>query len=203
MRTFTIDGNLRTEVGKKATKADRVAGRIPCVLYGGGQETIHFTTTISDVRNLIYTPNFYQVEIKLGEDTYNALLKDIAFHPTTDEVLHIDFQLLVPGVLVKAEIPIRVEGTSPGVRQGGKLLVKVRKLKVRSLPESLKDDIVVNISKLKLGQSVKVKNLPEQGFEILNPGGIPIVSVEIPRAARQAGLSADSDEDEEDAETAE
>ncbi|MCO5248659.1 MAG: 50S ribosomal protein L25/general stress protein Ctc [Chitinophagales bacterium] len=198
MRTFTIDGNLRTEVGKKATKADRVAGRIPCVIYGGGKETIHFTTTLSDIRNLVYTPNFYQVEIKLADNTYNALLKDISFHPTTDNILHIDFQQLVPGVLAKAEIPIKVVGTSPGVRQGGKLLVKVRKLKVKSLPEALKDEIEINISKLKLGQSVKVKNLPDQGFEIINSANIPIVSVEIPRAARQAGLAAADDDDDEE-----
>src|SRR5690554_2772592 len=131
MKTFTIDGELRTEVGKKASKADRRAGKIPCVLYGGNEETIHFSTTSAQLRNLIYTPNFYKVEIKIDGKVYEALMKDLAFHPVSDEVLHVDFQQLLPGIAVNTEIPVKVIGTSPGVRLGGQLLVKVRKLRVK------------------------------------------------------------------------
>lgn len=191
MKTFTIDGAARTEVGKKASKSDRVNGRIPCVLYGGNQETVHFTTTLPAVRNLVYSPNFYKVLIQLDGKSYEALLKDISFHPTTEDILHMDFHQLIPGVLVNAEIPVNIVGQSEGVRIGGKLLVKVRKLKVKSTPEALKDAIDVDITPLKLGQSVKVKDLPDQGFQILNARSIPIASIEIPRALRSAGAKAE------------
>jgi len=191
MKTFTIDGALRTEVGKKASKADRVAGRIPCVLYGGSNETVHFTTTIADIRNLVYSPNFYKVVLNIDGKQHEALMKDLTFHPTTEEILHIDFHQLVPGSLVNAEIPVNIIGSSEGVRVGGKLLVKVRKLKVKSTPEALKDAIDVDITPLKLGQSIKVKDLPDQGFEILNARSIPIASIEIPRALRSAGARAE------------
>lgn len=191
MKKFTIDGAVRTEVGKKASKADRVAGRIPCVLYGGSDEPVHFTTTISDVRKLVYTSEFYKVELNIDGKSTETLMKDITFHPTTEEILHIDFQELVPGSIVSAEIPINIVGSSEGVRIGGKLLVKVRKLKVKSTPEALKDAIDVDISPLKLGQSVKVKDLPEQGFQIINAPNIPIASIEIPRALRSAGAKAE------------
>jgi large subunit ribosomal protein L25 len=191
MQTFTIDGNVRTEVGKKSSKADRVAGLIPGVIYGGTNETIHFTTTLSAVRHLVYSPNFFKVVITVDGKTYETLLKDIHFHPTTEEILHMDFHMLVPGKKVSAEIPIKIVGSSEGVRVGGKLLVKVRKLKVKSSPEALKDTIEVDITPLKLGQSVKVKDLPDQGFEILNAPSIPIASIEIPRALRSAGAKAE------------
>ncbi len=202
MKTFTIDGKLRTEVGKKASKADRSAGLIPCVLYGGNEETIHFTTTLSNLRNLVYTPNFYKVELQIDGKKYEALLKSIAFHPVTDEILHIDFHQLLPGISVTTEIPVKITGRSPGVRLGGKLLVKVRKLKVKATPETLKDTIEVDITPLKLGQSVKVKDLPEQGFQIMNSPNIPIASIEIPRALRgESGI--DSEDEAEEAEGSE
>jgi large subunit ribosomal protein L25 len=191
MKTFTIDGKTRTEVGKKASKADRVAGLIPCVIYGSTDDTVHFTTSISSVRHLVYSPNLYKVIINLDGKTYETLLKDMHFHPTTEAILHMDFHQLVPGVKVAAEIPINIVGSSEGVRVGGKLLVKVRKLKVKSTPEALKDVIDVDITPLKLGQSVKVKDLPDQGFEILNAPSIPIASIEIPRALRSAGAKAE------------
>lgn len=191
MQTFTIDGTPRTEVGKKATKADRVAGRIPCVIYGGNNETVHFTTTLNAVRNLVYTPNFYKVAVNVDGKSYEALLKDIQFHPTTEEILHIDFHQLIPGSKVLAEIPVKIVGSSQGVREGGKLLVKVRKLKVKSTAEALKSHIDADISPLKLGQSIKVKDLPDQGFEIINSPSIPIASIEIPRALRSAGAKAE------------
>ncbi len=191
MKTFTIDGTVRTEVGKKASKADRVAGRIPCVLYGGSDDTVHFTTTISDVRKLVYTAEFFKVVLNIDGKSTECLMKDITFHPTTEDIVHIDFHELVPGNVVNAEIPINIVGSSEGVRIGGKLLVKVRKLKVKSTPEALKDAIDVDISSLKLGQSVKVKDLPEQGFQIINAPNIPIASIEIPRALRSAGAKAE------------
>ncbi|MDR2145445.1 MAG: 50S ribosomal protein L25, partial [Tannerella sp.] len=163
MQTITISGQARTGVGKKATKADRKNGNIPCVMYAGN-EVVHFTSTMGSLRALLYTPNFYKVIVDIDGTTSEALLKDVQVHPVSDEILHLDFIKLIPETKIYADVPIKIVGSSPGVREGGKLLIKVRKLKVRATPETLKDVIEVDISPLKLGQSIKVKDLPDQGF---------------------------------------
>ncbi|HUM51459.1 MAG TPA: 50S ribosomal protein L25 [Chitinophagales bacterium] len=189
MQTITISGKARQGVGKVATKADRVAGNIPCVLYAGN-EVVHFTSTLSDLRGILYTPKFFKAIINIDGTTHEALLKDVQAHPLTEEILHIDFHKLTPGVKVIVEIPIKVVGSSPGVKEGGKLLVKVRKVKVKTLPEHLKANIDVDITPLKLGQSFKVRDIKEPNFEILNSMSIPLVSVEITRALKSAATDA-------------
>lgn len=189
MQTITISGKARNSVGKVATKADRAAGNIPCVMYAGN-EVVHFTSTISELRGILYTPKFFKAIINIDGTTHEALLKDVQAHPITDEIRHIDFHKLLPGVPVTVEIPIRVVGQSPGVKEGGKLLVKVRKVRVKSTPENLKDTIDVDISGLKLGQSFKVRDIKETGFEVLNSPSIPLVSVEITRALKSAATEA-------------
>ncbi|MFN8267416.1 MAG: 50S ribosomal protein L25 [Chitinophagales bacterium] len=189
MQTITISGKARTNVGKVATKADRTAGNIPCVMYAGN-EVVHFTSTISELRGILYTPKFFKAIINIDGTTHEALLKDVQVHPVTEEILHIDFHKLLQGIPVIVEIPIRVVGQSPGVKEGGKLLVKVRKVKVKSTPENLKDTIDIDISNLKLGQSFKVRDINEKGFEILNSPAIPLVSVEITRALKSAATEA-------------
>ncbi len=189
MQTITISGKARAGVGKVATKADRAAGNIPCVMYAGN-EVVHFTSTLSELRGILYTPKFYKAIINIDGTIHEALLKDVQAHPITEEIRHIDFHKLTPGVPVTVEIPIRVVGQSPGVKEGGKLLVKVRKVKVKSTPENLKDTIDVDISGLKLGQSFKVRDIKEEGFEVLNSPSIPLVSVEITRALKSAATEA-------------
>jgi len=190
MQTFELKGSKRTDYGKKATKADRNGGLIPCVMYNA-DESLHFTTNLSELRDLVYTPKFYKVHVNVDGTQHEALLKDIQFHPITEQILHVDFYKLLPGVKVVTEVPIKIVGQSQGVKEGGKLLVKVRKLKVKSLPEALKDSVEVDITPLKLGQSIKVKDLPSQGFEILNSPSIPLASIEIPRSLRSAGAKAE------------
>ncbi|MBK9329075.1 MAG: 50S ribosomal protein L25 [Sphingobacteriales bacterium] len=189
MQTITISGKARTNVGKTASKADRAAGLIPCVMYAGN-EVVHFTSTISELRGILYTPKFYKAIVDIDGTTHEALLKDVQAHPVTEEIRHVDFLKLLPGVKVIADVPIRVVGTSQGVKEGGKLLVKVRKVKVKSAPENMKDTIEVDITPLKLGQSFKVKDLPDQGFEILTSPSIPLVSIEITRALKSAATDA-------------
>ena len=189
MQTITISGKARTSVGKVATKADRVAGNVPCVMYAGN-EVVHFTSTLSELRGILYTPKFFKAIINIDGTTHEALLKEVQVHPVTEQIRHIDFLKLTPGVAVIVEIPIKVVGSSPGVREGGKLLVKVRKVKVKSTPENLKDVIEVDISSLKLGQSFKVRDIKEEGFEILNSPAIPLVSIEITRALKSAATDA-------------
>ena len=189
MQAITISGKARTNVGKVATKADRAAGNVPCVMYAGN-EVVHFTTTLSELRGILYTPNFYKAIINIDGTIHEALLKDVQMHPITEEIRHIDFHKLTQGVPVTVEIPIRIVGQSPGVKEGGKLLVKVRKVKVKSTPENLKDAIDIDISELKLGQSFKVRDIKESGFEILNSPAIPLVSIEITRALKSAATEA-------------
>ena len=189
MQTITISGKARTSVGKVATKADRAAGNIPCVMYAGN-EVVHFTSTISELRGILYTPKFYKAIINIEGTTHEALLKDVQSHPITEEILHIDFHKLTPGAKVIVEIPIRIIGQSPGVKEGGKLLVKVRKVKVKAAPEDLKDAIDIDISELKLGQSFKVRDIKTDGLEILNSPAIPLVSVEVTRALKSAATEA-------------
>lgn len=189
MQTITISGKARTNLGKVATKADRAAGNIPCVMYAGN-EVVHFTTTIGELRGILYTPKFYKAIINIDGTTHEALLKDVQMHPITEDIRHVDFHKLIPGVPVTVEIPISIVGQSPGVKEGGKLLVKVRKVKVKSTPENLKGTINVDISELKLGQSFKVRDIKEEGFEILNSPAIPLVSVEITRALKSAATEA-------------
>ncbi|MDB5226002.1 MAG: ribosomal protein [Bacteroidota bacterium] len=185
MQTITISGQARAQVGKVASKADRAAGRIPCVLYAGN-EVVHFTSTLSELRGILYTPKFYKALISIDGTTHEALLKDVQSHPVTEEIRHIDFHKLTPGLEVTVEIPVHVTGVAAGVREGGKLLIKVRKLRVKAAPEKLKDFIDVDVSHLKLGQSIKIKDIPDQGFAILNSPSIPVASVEIPRVLKSA-----------------
>ncbi|MEZ5054252.1 MAG: 50S ribosomal protein L25 [Chitinophagales bacterium] len=189
MQTITISGKARQSVGKVATKADRVAGNIPCVMYAGN-EVVHFTATISELRGILYTPKFYKAIINIDGTTHEALLKDVQMHPITEEILHVDFHKLIPGVKVIVDVPINIVGQSPGVKEGGKLLVKVRKVKVKATPENLVDSVNVDISDLKLGQSFKVRDIKADGFEVLNSPAIPLVSIEITRALKSAATEA-------------
>ena len=152
MKSITIKGSKRESVGKVATKALRNAGRVPCVLYGGG-EPLHFSAPELDFSKLVYTPNAHTVEIILGDDSkINAILQDIQFHPLTDKILHADFYQLFDDKEISMNIPVRLEGSAPGVIiSGGVLSRNKRKLRVKALPANLPDFITVDISKLELG----------------------------------------------------
>jgi large subunit ribosomal protein L25 len=186
MNTVKINGTPRTGVGKKATKADRNAERIPCVIYGGSHENVHFTTSFSEVRNLIFTDAFQIAEVSVDGQTYKCLLKEVQFHPVKDNILHIDFQQLVEGRSMKVEVPLHFQGTSPGVRAGGKFIQKVRKVMVKTNPENMVHEVVADISGLELGQSLRIRDIqPIEGVEILNPPAIPIATVTVPRGLKE------------------
>ncbi len=194
MEAIKIEGKKREKLGKKYTKQVRNEGLIPCVLYGG-KEPMHFTVTANGVKDIIYTPNFYCAEINLDGSQYKAIIKDLQFHPVTDRILHIDFLELVSGVKVKTEIPIRTTGVAAGVREGGKLMLKVRKLKVKTTPEQLKDAVIIDVSDLKLGQSFKVRDIQDTGMEIMTSMSIPVASVEVPRSLRSASSELEEEGD--------
>lgn len=189
MEAVTVSGTIRTEVGKKATKAVRNAGEIPSILYSKNG-SVHFSTSHKAVKNLIFTPDFRVAEIDLDGKAHRAIVKDIQWHPVTDEIIHIDFLELIDGHAVKVEIPVRFEGTAPGMRSGGKLLQLMRRVKVKALPENLVDELKLDISALELGQSIRVRDIaPIDGIEIMSAGASPVGIIEIPRALRSAATA--------------
>jgi len=193
MQTVTVNGVGRSDVGKKATKAVRNEGMIPCVLYGM-QEANHFAVKPNDVKHLIYTPEFKLADINIDGASTKCFIKDIQFHPVTDEIVHIDFLKLIDGHKVKLEVPVRFTGTSEGVKNGGSLQQSIRRVKVKTTPEKIIDKVEVDISHLNLGDSVRVKDIPEmEGVEIMMPGGTPLASVVVPRALKSAESAAATD----------
>ena len=184
MKSITINGSKRESVGKVATKALRNAGRVPCVLYGGG-ESYHFSAHELDFNKLVYTPNAHTVEIILDEKTkINAILQDIQFHPLTDKILHVDFYQLFDDKEISMNIPVKIEGSAPGVlNSGGVLSVNKRKLRVKSLPKNLPDFITVDISNLELGNKLYTSELQNESYTILHPDNTVVCQVRTSRAS--------------------
>ena len=194
MKVVALTAERRTEIGKKATKKDRSNELIPCVMYGG-EEPIHFTTNFNDIKSLLYTGDFKIAEVTIDGTTYRSIVKDWQAHPLTDEVLHIDFLRLIDGRPIKVEVPIRFTGSSPGVKVGGKLQQSVRRVKIKTTPDKLIDEVTLDISSLELGQSIRIRDIEAiDGIEIMQSPGIPVAVIEIPRALRAAEAAKAKDE---------
>lgn len=193
METINIEGQSRS-TGSKSAKSIRKEGNIPCVLYGQ-DGNIHFSVGRHAVKPLVYTPDFKLAEIAVDGKSFKGIVKEIQFHPVTDQIEHMDFLQLTDGVPVKVNLPLRTKGTSEGVKGGGKLIQQVRKVLVKTLPEHLVDELYVDISDLKLGQSARVRDIEvSENMQIMNPGATPVVMVEIPRALRSAQSQEESEE---------
>lgn len=184
MKSITINGSKRESVGKVATKALRNAGRVPCVLYGGG-EPLHFSAQELDFSKLVYTPNAHTVEIVLEDGSkINAILQDIQFHPLTDRILHVDFYQLFDDKEISLNIPVKVEGAAPGVlNSGGVLILSKRKLRVKALPANLPDFIIADISGLELGNKIYTSQLQTDTYTILHPDNTVVCQVRTSRAS--------------------
>ena len=194
MKSITINGSQRESVGKVSTKALRNAGKVPCVLYGG-DKPVHFSADEIAFKDLVYTPNAYTAVIELADgQKFDAVLQDIQFHPVTDSILHVDFYQLFEDKPITMNIPVRLEGNSPGVRNGGRLLFRKRKLSIRALPALLPDFITVDISKLRIGQTIAVESILSDDYTFLHPDSTAIVQVKASRTSVDEELE---DEDEE------
>ena len=194
MKSITINGSKRESVGKKATKALRNAGQVPCVLYGGDAKPLHFATDEISFNNLVYTPDVHTVEIKLGDgEKFDAILQDIQFHPVTDAILHVDFYQISDDKPITMEIPIHTEGVARGVKNGGVLRYNLRRLKVRGLAQELPDYITANVSQLKIGQKLYVTAVEDDAYEIQHPDNTVICQV---RTSRNIVALDEDDEDE-------
>jgi large subunit ribosomal protein L25 len=191
MKSIAISGSPRENVGKRDAKELRYQGLVPAVLYGGATQT-HFSVSAADLRAVIYTPVVQFIDITVDGTTTQAIIKDAQFHPLTEQLIHIDFLQLDENKPVTIEIPVKLTGTSPGVKVGGKLVQKLRKLRVKALPKDHLDNIEVAIDALEVGKSVRVSDIQVPNLTITNAQEDTIVSVTTSRALRQAEQEAAS-----------
>ena len=189
MKSITIKGSERENVGKKATKAVRDAGMVPCVIYGGNQP-VHFVADERAFKDLVYTPNAHTVVIELNGASFNVIMQDIQFHPVSDKILHIDFFQLSDDKEIIMEVPVKITGTSPGVLLGGVLRLNQRRLKVKALPKNLPDFVEASISELQMGNKLYVTKLETNNFKLMHPDNTVVAQVKISRAAMKAAQEA-------------
>jgi large subunit ribosomal protein L25 len=181
MKSVSISGSPRANVGKKDATALRNSKAVPCVLYGG-KEQVHFSALAADFRDLIYTPHVNTVNIDIEGKKYHAIIQEAQFHRVNDSLLHVDFLEIVAGKPVTMNIPVKTTGTSPGVREGGKLNKKLKTLKVKGLVEKMPDTINIAIDSLKIGDSVRVEDIKIDGLTLLDAPNVTVVSVQVTRA---------------------
>lgn len=190
MKSIAMFGYLRDGVGKSSTKVIRNEGKVPCVLYGGGKESINFSMYSQDFKQLVYTPNTFKVKLDIDGKTYKAILKDIQFHSVNDTILHADFQEIDEAKEIEIGVPVKLVGNSVGVRAGGKLTIKSNKLRVRALSKNLPDFIEVNIDNLEIGKAIKVGEVKVENMILLDSPNNPVVVVKTTRAAQEEAKAA-------------
>ncbi len=195
MNTITIEGQLRTDRGKNAARLLRSQGLVPGVIYGGAKE-INFQAPATAFKNLVYTGDFLLADVVLDGTTYQCILKDLQFDKVSDELIHVDLLELVEGKKVIANIPLKYTGSAAGVRAGGRLVTKMKSLKVKALPKDLVENIEVDVSNLKLNGNIRVQDVNIAGLEIMNSPRIPLASVVTTRQLRQGEGVAGAEEGE-------
>jgi len=189
MKSITIEGQLRTESGKKATRQLRSQQMVPAVIYGGKSE-VNFAAPAADFKNIVYTAEFLLADIKVDGNSYKCILKDLQFDKVTDSLAHVDFLELVEDKKVIASLPLKYVGTPAGVKAGGKLVTKMKSVKVKTLPKYLKEHIEVDINGLELNENLRVEDIVADNMEIMNSPRIPIASVTMTRQLKQEEAAA-------------
>lgn len=189
MKTIQINATARNEYGKKVAKHLRKEGKVPCVVYGLG-EHIDITVSEDELRKLIYTPHIYIVELNIDGKIYPTVLKDAQYHPVKDNVLHVDFLRINEEKPVEIEIPVVLDGLAEGVRAGGKMNLRMRKLKVKGIFTSIPERLHIDVTKLGLGKSIQVGELSFEGLELTNAKESVVCAVQLTRAARGAQAAA-------------
>jgi len=189
MKSITIEGQLRTDTGKKATQQLRSQSMVPGVIYGG-KEDVSFYAPASAFKSLVYTSAFQLAEVSVGGKSYRTILKDLQFDKVSDSLIHVDLMELVEDKKAIATIPLKFTGTSKGVKEGGKLIVKMKSLKVKTLPKYLKENIEVDLTNLELNGNIRVEDVKLENYEILNSPRIPLASVVLTRQLKQEEAAA-------------
>jgi large subunit ribosomal protein L25 len=180
MKSVAISGSIRSSVGKKDAKALRVSGLVPCILYGG-TEQVSFAVEERAFKPLVYTPDVHVVELDLGGKSYKAVMKELQLHPVTDKILHVDFLEVTTGKAVTMELPVKFDGTAPGVRNGGKLIRKMRKIAVRGPVDQIPDAITLDVSKMEIGDAIRVVDVTVPGLTLLDKPNNTVVTVRVTR----------------------
>ena len=185
MQTIQINGTARNDFGKKFAKAARREGQVPCIVYGGGEE-IAFSVDAKELGQLIYTPNSYIIEINIDGKIVKAVMREVQFHPVREQILHVDFYRVQEGKPVAVSVPVRLTGNAEGVKVGGKLALSARKLTVKALVEFIPDEIVVDVTPLKVGQTIFVGDLQHENLTFMTPATTAVCAVRVTRASRAA-----------------
>lgn len=188
MKTLSLIGTERTVLGKKATKAVRNARKVPCVLYRN-KSVLHFEAEAKAFKPLIYTPDVHLVKLQVGEKVTDAILKDIQFHPVTDAIMHVDFLEVMPDKPVVMNIPVKFIGTAAGVKEGGQMLKKLTKMRVKGLISKIPGTIEINVESLKIGDSIHVRDLKYDGITFLHEPAVTIVAVKTTRLVTESTSS--------------
>ncbi len=194
MKTAQLSGSLRANVGKKDAASLRLAGMVPCVIYGQGTQT-HFAVKRTELDKIVYSPEVFQVELDLDGKKVTGIIQELQQHPTKDTIQHVDFLELSDSKTVRVKLPVRLIGSARGVLAGGKLMTVFRNLQCVGLPGDLPEAITLDIANLKIGMSIRVKNIEIPGVTILDPASAVVVSVKM---ARGAVKGADTDDEEEE-----
>jgi large subunit ribosomal protein L25 len=191
MKKAQLSGSPRASVGKKDAKAQRVAGRVPCVLYGSGEQ-VHFSVRSIDMEKIIFSPDVFQIEIDIEGTKKMAIIQAAQMHPVKDKPVHVDFLELDEKKPVRVSLPVFTEGAAIGVMNGGKLRQNYRKVKVIGLPSALPESIIVPVSGMRIGDAVRISGLEIPGVTILEPAGAVVVAVKM---ARGASLTEEEEEE--------
>lgn len=189
MKTVSLSGSLREGVGKKDAAGLRASGHVPGVLYGGKDQT-HFKVKDLELKKIVFSPDAYQIDLEIGGKTSRCIIQELQFHPVTDRIQHIDLLLLSEDVPVKVKLPVRTQGTSPGVMTGGRLAINYRNIAVKGLPKDLPESITLDISNLQVLEDIRVRDVQIKGCQILEPAAAVIVAVKPTRASIAAGAAA-------------
>jgi large subunit ribosomal protein L25 len=196
MKTAHLSGSLRANVGKKDAAALRNAGLVPCVLYGQGEQT-HFAVKRTEIDKIVFSPEVYQVALDIEGKKAVGIIRELQQHPTKDTIQHVDFYELNDAKEVRVKLPVRITGSSRGVMAGGKLMTVFRQLQVVGLPSALPDAITLDITKLRIGQSIRVNSIEIPGVKFLDPANAVVVAVKMARGAVKGADAGDDDEEEE------
>lgn len=178
MKTFSLSGSQRKTIGKKDAHALRREGKVPCVLYGG-KEHLQFSAVEKDFKKLIYTPDIHLVKLDVGGKKFDAILKDIQYHPVHDNILHVDFLEVMPDKPVVMHLPLKLEGSPIGVKEGGKLLKKLNKLTAKGLISKLPDAVTLQVEHMKIGDHIRIKDIKLDGVTFLYEPNVTVVAVKI------------------------
>ena len=200
MKEINVTGQKRTDLGKKASKAMRKEGMIPCNLYGekkgenGLPEALSFAVPMSELRKIVYTPHIYVINLNIDGTSHTAILKEMQFHPVTDALLHVDFFEVNDQKPITIGIPVKLQGLAQGVRDGGRMNLSTRKINVTAPYQQIPEHLDVDVTSLQLGKSIKIGDLSFEGLEIASPKDVVVCSVKMTRNAAVAGNEAAGDE---------